>query len=223
MPWYIQSTCTGVQYGWFHLEITCSTSCVGIVQNPLTSKSKILSGILAYPNNTSATTQKFVPTTMRLQRRFHCLTILISPTFLNSRLVHQSWQGPWIERSGWLTIMNPLLMYYHRWLSCGVGRSTCALQNAFPDTDWCGYVPWRKFRSQRELCLPYPADCIQCDWISQPQLSGRQQVARKTRHDYDYRVCRTYIYSLVAEMLGRATTNYLLDFTSSQHGTSEKN
>lgn len=134
-----------------------------------------------------------------------------------------SWWGPWIERSGWLAIMNPLLMYYHRWLSCGVGRSTCALQNAFPDTDWCGYVPWRKFRSQRELCLPYPADCIQCDWISQPQLSGRQQVARKTRHDDDYRVRSTYIYSLVAEMLGRATTNYLLDFTSSQHGTSDKN
>jgi hypothetical protein len=81
-------------YGWFHLEITWSTSCVGIVQNPLTSKNEILSGILAYPNKTSATTQKFVPTTMRLQRRFDRLSILISGTFLNSRLIHQVGNAP---------------------------------------------------------------------------------------------------------------------------------
>ena len=77
------------RYGWFHLEVTCSTSCVGIVQNPLTSKSEILSVILAHPNKTRATAQKFVPTTMRLQRRFDRLPILISRTFLNSRLIYQ--------------------------------------------------------------------------------------------------------------------------------------
>jgi hypothetical protein len=82
------------RYGWFLLEITCSTSCVGIVQNPLTSKNEILSGILAYPNKTSATTQKFVPTTMRLQRRFDRLPILISRTFLNSRLIYRVGNAP---------------------------------------------------------------------------------------------------------------------------------
>ena len=44
--------------------------------------------------NTSGTTQKIVHTTMRLQRRFDRLPLLISPTFLIARLTYQVGKAP---------------------------------------------------------------------------------------------------------------------------------
>ena len=76
-------------YGWFHVEITCCTSYVGIAQNSPTSESEIFSSILAHSNNTSGITHKIDHTTKWLQRQFDRLPILISPTFLNSRLIYE--------------------------------------------------------------------------------------------------------------------------------------
>jgi hypothetical protein len=53
----------------------------------------MFSGILAfYPNNTSGTTQKIVPTTMRLQQRFEHNPH--QPNLFELKAHSSSWKGP---------------------------------------------------------------------------------------------------------------------------------